>query len=166
MSNIKREKKITIKDCLKYYFDSLKNDNKSLLCENCNSNIKYVIKELKRHILIFINYEKENKKKYDLSFEMDEEIDFNDFEDLDQKSREKQFFLSSFIACQNMGFSFEIYYTFVRNYEQSDYCLYNGREIRNNKKLINHLKKEKMDFQNRKESWPVVLVYTDKQKTW
>ena len=62
-----------------------------------------------------------------------------------------------------MGISFEIFYTFSRKNEKSNYKVYNGLDIRDIKKVDNKLKKEKMNFKNYKESWTVVLVFTDKK---
>ena len=160
------EKKITIYDCFNFFFDSLENKG-SLFCEKCHNFFLCDLKksQIQRHLIIFIDYGKE-KTNYDLSFEINEEIDFKDYKKLNEKDREKQFFLSSFIACKNMGFNFEVYYTFARNNENTEYSMYNGMDVRPNIKVSNKLKKEKMDFKNRKESWPVVLVFTDKDKSW
>ena len=112
-------------------------------------------------MVIFIDYGKQ-LKNYDLSFQFDEEISFGGFDFLNEEDKKKEFFLSSLIACKNMGSHLEIYYTYARKDEKSLYNIYNGSDVRDNMKVTNKLNKEKMCFKNYKESWPVVLVFTEK----
>jgi hypothetical protein len=160
---------ITIYDCLYFFFNSLKKDNSSfinssLFCEKCRGRkLEVFLRQLPENLIIFINYGKK-PKNYDLSFEFDEEISFKGFDFLNEEDKKKEFFLSSLMACKNMGSHLEIYYTYARRDEKSMYKIYNGRDVRDNMKVTNKLKKEKMHFNSYKESWPVVLVFTDKKQ--
>ena len=160
----KTKNTITIYDCFHYYFNSLNNynsDDSNLFCEKCQGRkFDVILKTLPTDLMIFINYGTE-LKNYDLSFNFDEEINFKDFDFLDENDRKKELFLSSLIACKNMGTNLEIYYTFARKNKNSNYKIYNGLDVRDDKKVDNKLKKEKMNFTNYKESWPVVLIFTD-----
>ena len=157
---------ITIYDCFQFYFKSLNNydsDDSNLFCEKCQGRkFDLIRKTLPKVLMIFIDYGTE-LKNYDLSFNFDEEINFKSFDFLDENDRKKEFFLSSLIACQNLGTNFEIFYTFARKNENSYYKIYNGLDVRDIKKVGKIIKKEKMNFENYKESWPIVLVFTDKK---
>ena len=158
---------ITIYDCLYFFFNSLKKDNSSfidssLFCEKCRGRkFEVFLRQLPKNLIIFIDYGKQ-LKNYDLSFQFDEEISFGGFDFLNEEDKKKEFFLSSLMACKNMGSHLEIYYTYARKDENSLYNIYNGSDVRDNMKVTNKLNKEKMCFKNYKESWPVVLVFTEK----
>ncbi len=159
-----KKNKITIYDCFHYYFNSLNIENSYLFCEKCHKRkFEVILKSLQKDLIIFIDYGKE-KKEFNKSYEFDEIINFKDFTFLNKEDRDIKFFLSTFIVCKNMGYNFETFYTMVRNNENSKYYIYNGMDVRPNIKVSNKLKKEKIDLKNYKESWPVVLVYSDKNR--
>ena len=152
--------KITIYDCFHYYFKSLNNENSIYFCENCQGgNFEILLKNLQDDLIIFIDYGKD-KNVYNISYEFEETINLKDFNNINGEGKDKEFFLSSFIACINMGYPFETFYTFSREKKDSKYYMFNGMEVKPNMKVDNKLKKEKIDLKNMKESWPVVLVYT------
>jgi hypothetical protein len=155
---------ISIDDCLKYYFDSLNKNNSSLFCEKCKGKkFEVIIKKLPKDLIIFIDYGKE-LKDYDLSLKFNEEINFKNFDILNEEDKNREYFLSSLIVSKNMGSYLEIYYTYARKDEESLYNIYNGSDVRDNMKVTNKLNKEKICLKNYKESWPVVLVFTDKKQ--
>jgi len=159
--NKKNKNKITIYDCFHYYFNSLNIENSYLFCEKCHKRkFEVILKSLQKDLIIFIDYGKE-KKEFNKSYEFDEIINFKNFTFLNKEDRNKEFFLSTFIVCKNMGYYFETFYTMARNNENSNYYIYNGMDVRPNIKVSNKLKKKKIDLKNYKESWPVVLVYSD-----
>ena len=156
-NNIIQKDKITIYDCFDYYFKSL-NNNEIFFCDNCqNTKIDLLIKELPSILIIFIDYGTD--KNYEISYEFDEEINFKNY-NYDNNNRD--YFLSSIIACKNLGTYFELFYTFVRENEFSKYILYNGMEVRNNLGVKNKLIKNKNNLKDKKQSWPFVLIYIDK----
>ena len=159
-----KKNKITIYDCFHYYFKSILNiENSYLFCEKCHKRkFEVILKSLQKDLIIFIDYGE--KKEFNMSYEFDEIINFKDFTFLNKEDRNKEFFLSTLIACKNMGNYFETFYTMARNNENTKYNIYNGIDVRPNIKVSNKLKKEKIDLTNIKESWPVVLVYSDKNK--
>ena len=162
--NIKQNNIITINtinifDCFDYYLKSV-NYNKSIYCDKCqNKEIDLSIKELPSILIIFVYYGLDKNCCYENSYEFAEEINFKKYE-LENNNRD--YFLSSIIACKNLGTYFELFYTFSRDNESSKYILFNGMEIRNNLGLKNKLIKNKINLKDKKQTWPFVLIYTDK----
>ena len=158
--NKKNKNKITIYDCFHYYFQSLNLKNSSYFCEDCKGGkFEILLKSLQDDLIIFIDYGEE-KTVYNISYEFEETIDLKDFKNINDEDKDKKLFLSSFIACKNMGNYFETFYTFSRENMNSKYYMFNGMEVKPNIEVSNKLKKEKIDLKKMKESWPVVLVYT------
>ena len=153
-------KKITLNECFDYYFNSL-NKDRIFICDNCNSkNIKVSINKLPDILIIFIDYGKDKNICYDIPFKFEEEIDFNNFNYLSNEDKKRKYFLSSIIACKNIGTYFEIFFTFSRmEMGNKNYVLYNGSEVRQNLGVNYILNKPNINFKNKKESYPFVLVY-------
>ena len=158
-NNTIQNNKITIYDCFDYYLKSL-NNKQSFYCHKCQSQ-KFVISkiELPSILIIFIDYGTNKNCCYENSYEFDEEINFKK---IGLENNNKEYFLSSIIACKNIGTYFELFYTFAREDESSKYILYNGMEVRNNIGVKNKLIKNKINLKDKKQSWPFVLIYTDK----
>ena len=146
-------RKLTIYDCFDNYFKSL-NNKKKFKCEVCKKNVNVSVKKLPSILIIFINYGFDKNSYYENAYEFDENIHFKNFN--------KEYFLSGMIACKNIGTYFELFYTFSRLDKNSNYTLYNGSEVRNNLKITNKLKKQKIDLKDKKQSWPFVLIYVGK----
>ena len=148
--NINR--KLTIYDCFDYYFKSL-NNKKIFKCEVCKK-VNVSVKKLPSILMIFINYGFDKNGCCENGYEFEEIIHLKDFN--------KEYFLSGMIACKNIGTYFELFYTFSRLDKNSNYTIYNGSEVRKNLKITNKLKKPKIDLKDKKQSWPFVLIYIDK----
>ena len=159
INNTIQNNKITIYDCFDYYLKSL-NNKQSFYCHKCQSQ-KFVISkiELPSILIIFIDYGTNKNCCYENSYEFDEEINFKK---IGLENNNKEYFLSSIITCKNIGTYFELFYTFAREDESSKYILYNGMEVRNNIGVKNKLIKNKINLKDKKQSWPFVLIYTDK----
>ena len=159
-NNIIQKDKITIYDCFDYYLNSLNNKN-DLNCDCCiDKNIDLSIKELPDIITIFVYYGNDKNICYENSYEFDENINFKNYKFLE--NNDKEYFLSSIVACKNLGTYFELFYTFARGDEYSKYILYNGLEVRSNLGVKNKLIKTKINLKDKKQSWPFVLIYTNK----
>ena len=144
-------RKLTIYDCFDYYFKSL-NDVQNK-CEICKKRAWRSIKELPPILIIFINYGLDKNNYFENAYEFEEIIYFKNFN--------KKYFLSGMITCKNIGTYFELFNTFSRLNENSNYTIYNGSEVRNNLKVTNKLRKQKIDLKDKKQSWPFVLIYID-----
>ena len=156
---INKKNNITIYDCFQYYFKSLFLD--PFICDICHQpNKSSGIIFLPKILMIFIDFG--NKNNYKISYEFDEIINFKEFDFINNEDKNREFFLSSIIACINLGDYFETYYTFARDNETSLYYIYNGNDVRGNMKVTNKIKKKEINLKNKKESWPFVLVYIDK----
>ena len=155
-------KNINMKDCFDYYFNSF-NDYYVFGCDELNSiNGNKFIKTLPKILIIFINYGKDKNACYDYSYEFKEEINSKDFYENDEEG--KKYFLSSIIACKNLGNYFELFYTFIKDEEKLNYIILNGKDVnRTISKVTNKLKKEKINLKDKKQSWPFVLIYVDKK---
>ena len=149
-------KQLKIYDCFDFYF-------KSLNCDKCHhKNIDITIK-LPKIIIIFIDYGKDNNCFYDISYEFDENIKFGNDKFLKDEDKNNQYFLYSIIVGKNIGTEFELFYTFaLEDYKKNKYILYNGNEFHSKHKVSKYLKKKEIDFKNKKESFPFVLVYIEK----
>ena len=154
-------KNINMKDCFDYYLNSF-NDYYVFGCDKLNSiNGNKFIKTLPKILIIFINYGKDQNACYDYSYEFKEEINSKDFYENDEEG--KEYFLSSIIACKNLGNYFELFYTFIKDEEKLNYIILNGKDVnRTISKVTNKLKKEKINLKDKKQSWPFVLIYVDK----
>ena len=158
-NNINNKNNITIYDCFKYYFKSLLlNPFICYICHKTNESRGIVI--LPKILFIFIDYG--NKHQYNNSYEFDEIINFKEFDFINNEDKNREFFLTSIITCKNLGDYFETFYTFARADEESSYYIYNGNDVRPNMKVTNKIKKKEINLYNKKESWPFVLVYIDK----
>lgn len=157
----------TISDCFQYYFESIMKIEKSFECSQCHkeTNQKIRIKELPNILLIFLYYDENNKNCHfeNSAYKFEENIDFKKFNFLSEDDRKKKYFLYSLIACKNIGTDFELFYTFSRANENSKYFIYNGCDIRKELKIRNKMEKDKIDFRDKKQSWPFVLVYKNIQ---
>ena len=107
-------------------------------------------------LIIFINYGDKNAE-IENSYKFDEIINLKTLNE-----EYKEYFLSSIIACKNIGTYFELFYTFSRLDEHSNYTMYNGSEVRYDIKVKNKLEKQKIDLKDTKQSWPWVLIYCEK----
>ena len=158
-------KKITINDCFDYFFNNLLNSKNLYNCNECKKKkIKISsINKLPKILIILIDYGMDKDIYFDKSYHFDENINFKNCNCLKEDDKNREFFLSSVITCKNIGTYFELFYTFARADENSKYyTLYNGKDVREPFNINNKLKKEKMDFKNKRESWPFILVYMDK----
>ena len=135
---------LTIDDCFNYY----------LKCQKCKKKVN--ITKLPPVLIIFINYGDKNAE-IENSYKFDEIINLKTLNE-----EYKEYFLSSIIACKNIGTYFELFYTFSRLDEHSNYTMYNGSEVRYDIKVKNKLEKQKIDLKDRKQSWPWVLIYCEK----
>ena len=159
-SNINNKKNITIYDCFQYYFKSL--ILKPFICNICHKiNESRGIAILPKILFIFIDYG--NKPYYNNSYKFEEIINFKEFDCINNEDKNREFFLTSIIACNNLGGYFETFYTFARPDEKSLYYIFNGNDVRPNMKVTNKIKKKEINLYNKKESWPFVLVYIDKK---
>lgn len=153
--------KLTIYDCFDFYFKSLNREFN--ICKECNSeNGVVVVEKLPGVIIICLYYGRDNDFYCERPYEIEENINFKNFDYLNEEDRKREYFLSSMIAGKNIGTKFEIFYTFSRGDENSKYIMYNGSEVRSNYKITNKLIKKKIDLKDKKQSWPFVLVYTEK----
>ena len=158
-----KNKKITIYDCFDYFFQTLNDEKK--FCNKCKRrNTEISINKLPSILIIFIDYGKDKNICYNNSYEFEESIAFKNFNCLKEDDKNREYFLSSIIAGKSIDTYFELFYTFARADEDSNYIIYNGNDVRENLMVTNKLKKEKIDFTNKKESWPFVLVYIDKKE--
>lgn len=159
----KKIDKITIYNCLDYYFENTIKNKKYIYCSNCKDKKNHIIKiqKLPDVLFIFIDYgDNKNCHFENSSYEYEEIIDFQKYDFLEDK-RNNKYFLSSLITCKNIGDYFETFYTFAREDKDSKYVIYNGNDVRENLNVKNKIKKDKIDFTNKKESYPFVLVYTN-----
>ena len=166
------EKKIeefTIYDCFEYYFDSFMKIEKNLDCSQCHKETIHTmrINKLPDILFIFLYYDEQDKNCHfeNSAYKFEENINFERFKFICEDDRKKKYVLTSMIACKNVGTDFELFYTFSRiNNEENDennrnYIIYNGSDIRKGLSIRNKMKKDKIDFRNKKQSWPYVLVY-------
>ena len=154
-------KNITMKDCFNFYFKSLNNyyvfDCDKYICQNGKKSIN----KLPKILIIYIDYGNDKNAYYDYSYEFKEEFYSKEF--FDKDSSINNYYLSSMIACQNIGTYFELYYTLVKEESNSNYSILNGNDTsRSIPKVTKYLKKEKINLKDKKQSWPFVLIYVDK----
>lgn len=162
-SKCKNKNKLTIYDCFDDFFYNTLNDGKSVLCDKCRTkNAETQIIKFPKILFVLIDYGNNNNICYDFSYEFDENINLKNYNCLNQEDKNREYFLASSVVGKNMGTTFEIFYTFARENENSKYIIYNGNDVRENLKMTNKLKKDKINFKNKKESFPYILVYIDK----
>ena len=162
--------KFTIYDCFEYYFESLKKIEKGLECSQCHkeTNQAIRIKKLPNILFIFLYYNEKDKNCHfeNSAYKFEENIDFEKFNCISKENEKTKFVLNTLIAYKkSVGTDSEIFYTFAKiNNEENDennrnYIIYNGTDIRKGLSIRNKMEKDKIDFRDKEQSWPYVLVY-------
>lgn len=155
----------TLKDCFE---DFIKKENEEIdyICPYCNKVVYKVNSDssfyfLPNDIIIFIYYE-DGYSCQDFYYKFDEKLNFSEFNFINDKFKNREYFLSSIIACKfPKKEKKEKFYTICRKDDKSNYLAYDSTFINKDLKCIDDkIIKLKNEDLKEKRGFPYVLIYT------
>ena len=168
--NNNKEIKYNIYDCLKSYVKTEKNEN-NINCKYCGKDItpttKILFQKLPKHLIIYVNYGKDiNFKLNDnISIIFDKELDFSKIEKVEENYKKRKYYLSSLISIKEIMREKEYFYTFCiskeKNKPKYKYFCYNADDVHEVNSIENNVDNIKINFSDKKERFPSILIYTN-----
>ena len=162
-SEANETKIIDVYDCLNNYTKT--KENKEMFCNNCKEKttheIKTIFRKLPEVLTIFVEYGNDKNFKLEKNIKFNEDLDFEDEENVSDNLKKQKYYLSSLICVREiMNAKKEHFYTFCRGSKNDKFICYNGEKVHEVQNIKNKIEKEGINLSDRKERFPYLLIYT------
>ena len=156
------QKEYSTYDCFENFLNK-ENVQVEYTCQHCSNNTSSISESsfyyLPESLIIFIYYGNGEKPCEDFYYKFEEKIEFT--KNIDEKVKNKKYFLSSIIVCKYPKKEKEFFYTYaIKNDEKPSYIVYNCKDVRDVNDIKTKICKLQEAQNDDKRSFPYILVYT------
>ena len=162
------EEENNIYDCLKSYVN-IEEKEREIYCEHCKKTVKskdtVLFQKLPKHLIIYVDYGDDINFKLDDIITFNKELYFSKIKKVEKDFQDWEYYLSSLISVKEIMKQNEYFYTFCKEIDQKEkYICYNADIVQEVLSIDNKTDNKKIEFNNKKERFPFILIYTSLNK--